>query len=431
MNKIINTSNSGFQQEFENLVNTNRSDDKDVKDVVVKIINDVRTKGDDALIEYTNQLDRNELSKSNFILDETAINNQTDGLPEKICKAIQTAADRVRAYHEKQLPQDLSFNDDLKSTLGYMWKPLETAGIYVPGGTASYPSTVLMNAIPAMVAGVKDIVMSTPLTDGQINPSVLYAAKIVGIKKIYCMGGSQAVTAMAYGTESVAPVNKIVGPGNIYVAEAKRQVSGFVGIDMFAGPSEIVVISDQNSDPKIISADLIAQSEHDKSAQSILITTDQALAEAVEKEVPSQLESLPRKEIASASWDSNGKIIVVRDLKEAFDISNQLAPEHLELAIDNARDFLKYIVNAGAVFLGRNTPEALGDYVAGPSHVLPTSRSAKFSSGLSVFDFLKKISLVEFTKEGIEEIGNSAMTIADNEGLDGHSRSIEYRLTKK
>ena len=431
MNKIINTSNSGFQQEFENLLNTNRSDDKDVKDVVVKIINDVRTKGDDALIEYTNQLDRNELSKSNFILDETAINNQTDGLPEKICKAIQTAADRVRAYHEKQLPQDLSFNDDLKSTLGYMWKPLETAGIYVPGGTASYPSTVLMNAIPAMVAGVKDIVMATPLTDGQINPSVLYAAKIVGIKKIYCMGGSQAVAAMAYGTESVAPVNKIVGPGNIYVAEAKRQVSGFVGIDMFAGPSEIVVISDQNSDPKIISADLIAQSEHDKSAQSILITTDQALAEAVEKEVPSQLESLPRKEIASASWDSNGKIIVVRDLKEAFDISNQLAPEHLELAIDNARDFLKYIVNAGAVFLGRNTPEALGDYVAGPSHVLPTSRSAKFSSGLSVFDFLKKISLVEFTKEGIEEIGNSAMTIADNEGLDGHSRSIEYRLTKK
>ena len=245
------------------------------------------------------------------------------------------------------------------------------------------------------------------------------------------MGGSQAVAAMAYGTESVAPVNKIVGPGNIYVAEAKRQVSGFVGIDMFAGPSEIVIISDQNSDPKIISADLIAQSEHDKSAQSILITTDQALAEAVEKEVPSQLESLPRKEIASASWDSNGKIIVVRDLKEAFDISNQLAPEHLELAIDNARDFLKYIVNAGAVFLGRNTPEALGDYVAGPSHVLPTSRSAKFSSGLSVFDFLKKISLVEFTKEGIEEIGNSAMTIADNEGLDGHSRSIEYRLTKK
>ena len=262
-------------------------------------------------------------------------------------------------------------------------------------------------------------------TDGLICPSVNGVAITMSFTPA-------TIAGIAFiRTESVAPVNKIVGPGNIYVAEAKRQVSGFVGIDMFAGPSEIVVISDQNSDPKIISADLIAQSEHDKSAQSILITTDQALAEAVEKEVPSQLESLPRKEIASASWESNGKIIVVRDLKEAFDISNQLAPEHLELAIDNARDFLKYIVNAGAVFLGRNTPEALGDYVAGPSHVLPTSRSAKFSSGLSVFDFLKKISLVEFTKEGIEEIGNSAMTIADNEGLDGHSRSIEYRLTKK
>mgnify|MGYP003314779367 FL=1 len=365
------------------------------------------------------------------MLDEEEINKQSANITDDLSNALNVSMERVRDYHKKQLPEDLIFEDDLNSKLGYVWRAVESVGIYVPGGTASYPSTVIMNAIPAIVAGVEEISMVTPMSGKSINPSVLYAAKICGIKKIFCIGGAQAIAALAYGTKTIKPVNKIVGPGNIYVAEAKRQVSGFTGIDMFAGPSEVVIIADAKNDPKIVSADLVAQAEHDQSAQSILITIDEQLGNEVNKEIKSQINSLPRKDIAASSWDNNGKIIIVKSLDEAIALSNRLAPEHLELLIDNPQESIKKIKNAGAIFMGRNTPEALGDYLAGPSHVLPTSRSAKFSSGLSVFDFLKKISLVEFSKEGIEQIGDSAIKIADNEGLDGHSRSIEYRLAKK
>ena len=365
------------------------------------------------------------------MLDEEEINKQSANITDDLSNALNVSMERVRDYHKKQLPEDLIFEDDLNSKLGYVWRAVESVGIYVPGGTASYPSTVIMNAIPAIVAGVEVISMVTPMTGKYINPSVLYAAKICGIKKIFCIGGAQAIAALAYGTKTIKPVNKIVGPGNIYVAEAKRQVSGFTGIDMFAGPSEVVIIADEKNDPKIVSADLVAQAEHDESAQSILITIDEQLGNDVNKEVESQINSLPRKDIAASSWKNNGKIIIAKSLDEAIALSNRLAPEHLELLIDNPQESIKKIKNAGAIFMGRNTPEALGDYLAGPSHVLPTSRSAKFSSGLSVFDFLKKISLVEFSKEGIEQIGDSAIKIADNEGLDGHSRSIEYRLAKK
>ena len=431
MTKVINSNNKNFEEDFNDLLIMNRSSDTNVTETVSSIIADIRSDGDDALLKYTHQFDKNELTIEEIVLDEEEINKQSANITDDLSNALNVSMERVRNYHKKQLPEDLIFEDDLNSKLGYVWRAVESVGIYVPGGTASYPSTVIMNAIPAIVAGVEEISMVTPMTGKYVNPSVLYAAKICGIKKIFCIGGAQAIAALAYGTKTIKPVNKIVGPGNIYVAEAKRQVSGFTGIDMFAGPSEVVIIADEKNDPKIVSADLVAQAEHDESAQSILITIDEQLGNDVNKEVVSQINSLPRKDIAASSWENNGKIIIAKSLDEAIALSNRLAPEHLELLIDNPQESIKKIKNAGAIFMGRNTPEALGDYLAGPSHVLPTSRSAKFSSGLSVFDFLKKISLVEFSKEGIEQIGDSAIKIADNEGLDGHSRSIEYRLAKK
>ena len=431
MTKVINSNNKNFEEDFNDLLIMNRSSDTNVTETVSSIIADIRNDGDDALLKFTHQFDKNELTIEEIVLDEEEINKQSANITDDLSNALNVSMERVRDYHKKQLPEDLIFEDDLNSKLGYVWRAVESVGIYVPGGTASYPSTVIMNAIPAIVAGVEKISMVTPMTNEYINPSVLYAAKICGIKKIFCIGGAQAIAALAYGTKTIKPVNKIVGPGNIYVAEAKRQVSGFTGIDMFAGPSEVVIIADEKNDPKIVSADLVAQAEHDESAQSILITIDEQLGNDVNKEVVSQINSLPRKDIAASSWENNGKIIIAKSLDEAIALSNRLAPEHLELLIDNPQESIKKIKNAGAIFMGRNTPEALGDYLAGPSHVLPTSRSAKFSSGLSVFDFLKKISLVEFSKEGIEQIGDSAIKIADNEGLDGHSRSIEYRLAKK
>ena len=402
MTKIINSVDQNFENDFNNLLTMNRSSDSDVTKTVAAIIDDIRKNGDEALLKYTHQFDKNSLDINNILLEEDEIERQSRDVPSDLCDALKVSMDRVRTYHEKQLPNDLVYEDNLNSKLGYVWRPVESVGIYVPGGTASYPSTVIMNTIPAVVAGVEDITMVTPMTNTAISSSVLYAAKICGIKKIYCIGGAQAVAALAYGTKTIKSVNKIVG-----------------------------IIADEKNDPKIVAADLIAQAEHDQSAQSILLTTDQKLGDAVNKEVENQIATLPRKDIAASSWENNGKIIITQNLEEAVLLSNKLAPEHLELLVDNPEDILKRIKNAGAVFMGRNTPEALGDYLAGPSHVLPTSRSAKFSSGLSVFDFLKKISLVEFSKEGIEQVGDSAIKIADNEGLDGHSRSIEYRLTKK
>ena len=416
-------------KKFHEVVNYDRSEILDVSSVVSEIIKNVRERGDAAVIEYTSKLDRN--NEVQLEVSNDSIEEYIKDVPEDIKDALDLAAERIKNYHQKQLPADQSYQDENETTLGYFWRAVESVGIYVPGGTASYPSSVLMNAIPAKIAGVKDVTMVTPFTDGKINPSIMYAAKVAGVTNIYPIGGAQAIAALTFGTETIKPVNKIVGPGNIYVAEAKRQVSGTVGIDMFAGPSEVVIIADTNNEPKIIAADLIAQSEHDPSAQSILICNDESLANNVIKEVDDQISNLPRGEIARSSWDKNGYIIIAKNIDESFNLSNQLAPEHLELLIDNAESYLSKVSNAGAVFLGKNTPEALGDYIAGPSHVLPTSRSAKFSSGLSVYDFLKKISLIGCTDKSLANLGEAAIKIATNEGLDGHARSIEYRLSKK
>ncbi len=429
MNKILKSSDGDFLKKFHEVVNYDRSEILDVSSVVSEIIKNVRERGDAAVIEYTSKLDRN--NEVQLEVSNDSIEEYIKDVPEDIKDALDLAAERIRNYHQKQLPADQSYQDENETTLGYFWRAVESVGIYVPGGTASYPSSVLMNAIPAKIAGVKDVTMVTPFTDGKINPSIMYAAKVAGVTNIYPIGGAQAIAALTFGTETIKPVNKIVGPGNIYVAEAKRQVSGTVGIDMFAGPSEVVIIADTNNEPKIIAADLIAQSEHDPSAQSILICNDESLANNVIKEVDDQISNLPRGEIARSSWDKNGYIIIAKNIDESFNLSNQLAPEHLELLIDNAESYLSKISNAGAVFLGKNTPEALGDYIAGPSHVLPTSRSAKFSSGLSVYDFLKKISLIGCTDKSLANLGEAAIKIATNEGLDGHARSIEYRLSKK
>tara|TARA_Y100001970_G_scaffold225380_1_gene278294 strand:- start:302 stop:1591 length:1290 start_codon:yes stop_codon:yes gene_type:complete len=429
MNKILKSSDGDFLKKFHEVVNYDRSEILDVSSVVSEIIKNVRERGDAAVIEYTSKLDRN--NEVQLEVSNDSIEEYIKDVPEDIKDALDLAAERIKNYHQKQLPADQSYQDENETTLGYFWRAVESVGIYVPGGTASYPSSVLMNAIPAKIAGVKDVTMVTPFTDGKINPSIMYAAKVAGVTNIYPIGGAQAIAALTFGTETIKPVNKIVGPGNIYVAEAKRQVSGTVGIDMFAGPSEVVIIADTNNEPKIIAADLIAQSEHDPSAQSILICNDESLANNVIKEVDDQISNLPRGEIARSSWDKNGYIIIAKNIDESFNLSNQLAPEHLELLIDNAESYLSKISNAGAVFLGKNTPEALGDYIAGPSHVLPTSRSAKFSSGLSVYDFLKKISLIGCTDKSLANLGEAAIKIATNEGLDGHARSIEYRLSKK
>ena len=429
MSRILKSSDRDFLEKFRDIVNYDRNEILNVTSVVTEIIKNVKEKGNTAVIDYTSKLDRN--NHTQLEISNESIEEYIRDVPADIKDALDLAAQRINNYHQKQLPTDQSYQDENETTLGYFWRAVESVGIYVPGGTASYPSSVLMNAIPAKVAGVKNISMVTPFTDGKINPSIMYAAKIAGVSNIYPIGGAQAIAALTYGTETIKAVNKIVGPGNIYVAEAKRQVSGIVGIDMFAGPSEVVIIADANSEPKIIAADLIAQSEHDPSAQSILICDDESLAKNVFNEVDYQISNLPRGEIARASWNKNGYIIVANDIDESFNLSNQLAPEHLEISLDNAETHLDKIINAGAVFLGKNTPEALGDYIAGPSHVLPTSRSAKFSSGLSVYDFLKKISLIGCSDKSLANLGEAAIKIATNEGLDGHARSIEYRLSKK
>jgi len=431
MKKIINTSDKDFDSQFNELLNIDRNITDNVEDVVRSIVQDVKSKGDNSLVEYTNKFDKNSLSASEMLVSEEEIDNLVKDLPPKLVKAIDLAYSRIESYHKKQIPSDLLYEDEIGAKLGYIWNPISTVGIYVPGGTASYPSTVLMNAIPAKVAGVEDITMVSPSTDSKMNPSILYAAKKVGINRIYRIGGAQAISALAFGTETIKPVDKIVGPGNIYVSEAKRQVFGDVGIDMFAGPSEIVIIADKENDPGIIASDLIAQAEHDVSAQSILITDDTSLADKVLNSIDDQISSLSRKDIASKSWNNNGAIIIVSGIEESIKLANKLAPEHLELAVKDANNYIKEVKNAGAIFIGNNTPEAIGDYIAGPSHVLPTSKSARFSSGLSVYDFIKKTSVIECSEESLNKIGESAVEIAANEGLDGHARSIEYRLSKK
>ena len=431
MKKIINISEKDFDSQFAELLNIDRNISENVEEVVRNIVQDIKSNGDSSLVENTNKFDKNNLSINEIAVSEDEIDTLVKDLSPKLIDAIDLAYSRIETYHQKQIPSDLSYEDETGTKLGYIWNPISSVGIYVPGGTASYPSTVLMNAVPAKVAGVEDITMVSPSTDSKINPSILYAAKKVGINKIYRIGGAQAIAALAYGTETIKPVDKIVGPGNIYVSEAKKQVFGDVGIDMFAGPSEVVIVADKENDPGIVASDLIAQAEHDISAQSILVTDDASFADKVLDLVNDQISTLSRKDIALKSWDKNGAIIVVSKIEESFSIVNKLAPEHLELSFKDASNCFRKIKNAGAIFIGKNTPEAIGDYIAGPSHVLPTSRSARFSSGLSVFDFIKKTSVIECSEKSLNAIGSSAIEIAKNEGLDGHARSIEYRLSKK
>lgn len=424
MSTRLDASAPGFAQQLRDKLRLRQTETNDVAPVVRDIISAVRARGDDALREYTRKFDR--VATVDLRISDAEIATAENDCAPDVRAALELAAARIRAYHEKQTPQGQHYVDDAGVTLGWQYAPLESVGLYVPGGKASYPSSVLMNAIPAKVAGVERIVMVVPTPDGVMNPAVLVAAKLAGVDEIYRVGGAQAVAALAYGTDSIKPVVKIVGPGNAYVAEAKRQVFGTVGIDTIAGPSEILVLADPKNEPQWIAADLLSQAEHDELAQSILITTSQQFADAVIAEIEALLTTLPRADIARASWNDHGLIITVADFTEALPIIAQIAPEHLELAIDEPEKFAPHVRNAGAIFMGRFTPEAIGDYLAGPSHVLPTSGAAKFSSGLSVFDFLNRTSLIGATAN--RDLFEAAATLADAEGLPAHALSLRLRL---
>lgn len=420
-----------FEDQFAEVLSAKREADVDVNATVAQILADVAKRGDEAVVEYTNKFDRQNLDVSALAITEAEVDAAMAQVEPDLLNAVRLAAERIETFHERQLPDYEDFIDDAGVRLGYRWTPVQAAGLYVPGGTAAYPSSVLMNAIPAHVAGVERLVMVVPTPDGHINPLVLAAAKIAGVTEIYRIGGAQAVGALAYGTETIKPVDKIVGPGNAYVAAAKRQVFGTVGIDMIAGPSEILVVADGENDPDWIAADLLSQAEHDASAQSILITDDAEFAKRVEAAVESQLKTLKREEIARASWEDFGVVITVVDLmSEGVDLVDRIAPEHLELAVADPDAMGNVITNAGAMFLGRYTPEAIGDYVAGPNHVLPTSRTARFSSGLGVLDFMKRTTFIACDAESLGEIGPAAVKMADAEGLEAHGRSISIRLNR-
>jgi len=424
----LSTADGNFEALFTELLATKREVSEEVGAVVAEVIARVREEGDAAVIDYTRRFDRFDPSVNGLRISAEEIAAAYEAVDKPTLEALKIARERIEAHHSRQLPSDLRYRDDAGVELGWRWTAIHTVGIYVPGGLASYPSSVLMNAVPARVAGVKRIVMTVPTPDGELNPLVLVAADIAGVTDIFRIGGAQAVAALAYGTETIPAVDKIVGPGNAYVAAAKRQVFGKVGIDMIAGPSEVLVVADPDNDPAWIAADLLAQAEHDSAAQSILMTTDAAFADAVEEAVQKQLETLPRAEIASASWRDFGAIILLNDLEEAPALIDRIAPEHLELATDVAEKLVLKIRNAGAVFIGRYTPEALGDYVAGSNHVLPTARSARFSSGLGVLDFMKRMSLLKAGPDQLRAIGPAAIALGRAEGLDAHARSVSIRL---
>jgi histidinol dehydrogenase len=428
MPKRLEAGRPGFEDAFRALVEDKRDAGADVRAAVADIINDVRDLGDRALFAYTKRFDRFDLTAETVRVgaDEIAA-ARAHCAPETI-DALRFAADRIRSFHERQMPQGLDYTDQTGTRLGYRWTPLDAVGLYVPGGTAAYPSSVLMNTVPAKVAGVGRLAMAVPTPDGRLNPLVLAAAELGGADEIYRIGGAQAIAALAYGTETIAPVDKIVGPGNAYVAEAKRQVFGRVGIDMIAGPSEILVVADRDNDPAWIAADLLSQAEHDVRAQAILITDDPDFAEAVAAAVEDQLADLPRAATARQSWRDHGAVIVVGNLTDAPALVNRLAPEHAEIATADPDVLAGRIHHAGALFLGRHSPEAVGDYLAGPNHVLPTGRGARFASGLGVDDFLKRTTLIAATAESLERIGPAAITLAEAEGLDAHARSIAIRL---
>ena len=425
---FLSSADQGFEAAFAALLSAKREDAPDVDEAVAAIIADVRARGDDAVIELTSRFDRLDLTPETLAFSEAEIASECAKVPAAEREALELAAERIRAYHERQVPEDARWTDASGAELGWRWGPVSAAGLYVPGGLASYPSSVLMNAIPAKVAGVERLVVTCPTPEGAVNPLVLLAAQISGVDTVYRIGGAQAIAALAYGTETISAVDKITGPGNAYVAAAKRRVFGRVGIDMIAGPSEILVIADKDNDPDWIALDLLSQAEHDESAQSILVTDDADFGRAVTAAVETRLQTLERRAIAGASWRDFGAVIVARDLDEAAALSNRVAPEHLELCVADPDALAAKITHAGALFLGRWTPEAIGDYVGGPNHVLPTARSARFSSGLSVLDFLKRTTIAKMTPEALGAIGPSAERLAKSESLEAHGLSVRARL---
>ena len=426
----LDAADAGFEAAFAAVLDAKRDTETDVGAVVADILADVRARGDDAVIDYTRRFDRFALSPETMALDAAKIDEAVAACDADALAALKVAARRIEDFHRRQMPRDDSYRDAAGVELGTRWRPVAAAGLYVPGGTAAYPSSVLMNALPARVAGVTRLAMMVPTPDEAINPLVLAAARVAGIDEIYRIGGAQAIAALAYGTATIAPVDKIVGPGNAYVAEAKRQVFGTVGIDMIAGPSEILVVADADNDPRWIAADLMSQAEHDTAAQAILITDDAGFADAVDAAVADLLKGLGRADIAGASWAEHGVIITVAALDAAPALIDRLAPEHLELAVADPDRLAATVQNAGAIFLGRHTPEAIGDYVAGPNHVLPTARTARFSSPLSVYDFLKRTNLVRCDADSLAAIGPTAITLAKAEGLGAHALSIAIRTNR-
>jgi len=418
----------GFEERFSAFLTTKREVSEDVNDIVRAIIDDVRARGDEALADYSRRFDGIDFSQTGMRVTAAEIDAAVKLVDPAVMDALRLAAERIEKHHARQMPKDDIYEDALGVGLGSRWTAIDAVGLYVPGGTASYPSSVLMNAVPARVAGVPRIVMVVPASGGEINPTVLAAARIAGVEEIYRIGGAQAVAALAYGTKTIAPVAKIVGPGNAYVAAAKRHVFGTVGIDMIAGPSEVLIIADKDNNPDWLAADLLAQAEHDPGAQSILITDDAALGRSVMQAVERQLKALSRSQTASASWADFGAVIIVPDLEAAIPLANRIAAEHLELAVDDPDALMAGIRNAGAIFVGRHTPEVIGDYVGGSNHVLPTARSARFSSGLSVLDFVKRTSILRLGPEQLRVLAPAAIALANSEGLDAHARSVAIRL---
>jgi len=425
----LNSGDARFEDQFKALLAGKREVSEDVDQIVRDILERVRAEGDSAVLDYTAKFDRLEAaSMADLKVTDAEIEAALTQVPAETLEALQLAHDRIKSHHARQMPMDDRYTDEIGVELGSLWTAVEAVGVYVPGGLASYPSSVLMNVVPARVAGVERIVMVVPSPDGVLNPLVLAAARVAGVSEIYRVGGAQAVAALAYGTETIAPVAKIVGPGNAFVAAAKRRVFGTVGIDMIAGPSEVLILADEGNNADWVAADLLAQAEHDTAAQSILITDSADLADQVEAAVEAQLKTLPREDVARASWQDFGAIILVDDLEGAMPLANRIAPEHLELAVADPEALLKHVRNAGAVFLGHHTPEAIGDYVGGSNHVLPTARSARFSSGLSVLEFVKRTSILKCNPDNLRRLGPAAIALGESEGLSAHARSVSIRL---
>ena len=430
MARRLSNLDPGFDNAFGAALTRQREVVHHVDDVVASILADVRKRGDAALLDYTERFDGVQICTEQLRLSTDEIDSACSECDGASLDALNFAAQRIEDFHRRQMPETLSYTDEIGVTLGTRWRPIDAVGLYVPGGAAAYPSSLLMNAIPARIAGVRRVAMTVPTPDRKIDPLVLAAAKLSGVHEIYQVGGAQAIGALAYGTETIVPVDKIVGPGNAYVAAAKRQVFGIVGIDMIAGPSEVLIVADADNDPSWIAIDLLAQAEHDVAAQSILVTDNRSFADRVESAVEDHLVTLKRGDIARASWENNGLIIITENLEQAIALVDRVAPEHLELAVANPEALAVNVSHAGAIFLGRHTPEAIGDYVAGPNHILPTAGSARFSSGLSVLDFLKRTSIIRCDAESLGAVGSAAITLAEREGLGAHARSISIRLNR-